>query len=218
MKEQFGQTIREAREKRGWSQEFVAAKVGATQSTIDRIENGITQRSRVLPEIAGLLELEIPGVSRPTQQVTQAVGDLVKVSYVLPQELVDRINKYKLAIGVSSDDEAVRRLIDDQLKKRDEIEDIVDRLLKKNKALRSIRESAGFVLANHPLVKSIEFRGSGVIFTTESGLTVEALGWGPVFIKKQDGNPYLYHRDFAPDWLTESNLTDDVTASDALPF
>ncbi len=81
-----------------------------------------------------------------------------------------------------------------------------------------MREAAGFVLANHPLVKSIEFEGSRVIFSLEGGLTVEALSWGPVSIKKEDGSPYLYYRDIAPEWLIESNITDDPIASDAMPF
>lgn len=57
----FGAMVRTAREARGWSQDALALKVGTTQSTIDRIESGFTKRSRWIIELAGVLDLPLPG-------------------------------------------------------------------------------------------------------------------------------------------------------------
>lgn len=54
--------VASAREALGWSQERLAKEVGTTQSTIDRIEAGQTQRSRYIIEIAARLNLPIPGL------------------------------------------------------------------------------------------------------------------------------------------------------------
>lgn len=57
----FGKTVKEARLARGWSQERLAADVGTTQSTIERIENGGSLRSRFRLEVASILGIPLPG-------------------------------------------------------------------------------------------------------------------------------------------------------------
>lgn len=68
---EFGDQVRIEREKRGWSQDKLAEAVGTTQSTVDRIEKGVTKRSRHVIEIAAELRLPLPGTSEtpPPRQV-----------------------------------------------------------------------------------------------------------------------------------------------------
>lgn len=53
-----GNLIRQARERRGWSQALLAEKVGTTQQTIDKIERGIVTFSRFLTKIQEQLEID----------------------------------------------------------------------------------------------------------------------------------------------------------------
>lgn len=222
MSEDIGHRIRAARENRGWSQEFLAAKVGATQSTIDRIESGLTRKSRVLPDIIAELEIATPGLEG-RQSYRPPVGAFTKVSYVLPKELVERIEKYKIATGVSSDDEIVRRIIDDFLKKRDDFVDIVNRIMDNFKLLKSVREAAGIILANHPLVTKISFTEyDGVTFNVKDmyyeELKIEILPRGRVDVRKKDGSTFLFAKDYAPSWVNENDMTDDFIKHDYPPF
>lgn len=216
MEDDFGEMVREAREHRGWSQEFLAARVGATQSTIDRIESGATRRSRILPEIAAALDLQIPGVSKPQQN--SASSNLNRVTYVLPAELVERVNQYKQDVGIASDDEAVRRLLDDALKHRDNFYTITDRLMQKYKVLRSLREAAGYVLTNHPLVKSISFDNGDVSFVLTNGYAVTASTDGKAIIMDDDGRSLKFKRLSEPSWAHDSNVSKTDLLDDDIPF
>jgi transcriptional regulator with XRE-family HTH domain len=60
MNNDLGQKIKNARRSLGWSQEKLAEEAGTSQSTIERIENGGSVRSRFLPEIASLLGIQLP--------------------------------------------------------------------------------------------------------------------------------------------------------------
>jgi phage repressor protein C with HTH and peptisase S24 domain len=51
--------IREAREKRGWSQKDLADRANVSQVTIVKIESGATAHSKYLPKIAQILELDL---------------------------------------------------------------------------------------------------------------------------------------------------------------
>jgi transcriptional regulator with XRE-family HTH domain len=53
------QRIRAARLAKGWSQDFLARQVGVSQPAIVNIERGWTTRSRFLPRIAKVLELDL---------------------------------------------------------------------------------------------------------------------------------------------------------------
>lgn len=58
----LGQIVREAREKRGWSQERLAKEAGTSQTTIDNIERGVTRRSRYLLDVLRALDISIDHV------------------------------------------------------------------------------------------------------------------------------------------------------------
>lgn len=56
----FGEDVRKARMERGWSQQKLAEAVGTTQASINRLEQGQSERPRFAPEIAAVLDLELP--------------------------------------------------------------------------------------------------------------------------------------------------------------
>lgn len=55
--------IRKRREQLGWGQGLLAEKVGTTQQTVWRIENGETTHSRFLPKILAVLDLSDTGAT-----------------------------------------------------------------------------------------------------------------------------------------------------------
>lgn len=54
-----GKIIREAREKRRWSQQDLANRVGVSQPAIKKIESGETAQSKHLPKIAQVLDIDL---------------------------------------------------------------------------------------------------------------------------------------------------------------
>lgn len=78
-----GEIIKEAREKRGWSQKNLADRVGISQPAIKKIEAGTTTQSKFLPKIAQVLDLDLStldvslvgGPATPTSLAILPVGD-----------------------------------------------------------------------------------------------------------------------------------------------
>src|SRR3954463_2627816 len=66
----FAEMIRAARERRGWSQEALAEAAGVSQSTIDKIERGLTKRSRFLHAIANVLDLSLDEIDPNSRDST----------------------------------------------------------------------------------------------------------------------------------------------------
>ncbi|APH54885.1 Transcriptional repressor [Granulibacter bethesdensis] len=54
-----GERMRHARLQRGWSQDALAKEAGTSQTTIDKIERNLTQRSRALPRLAQCLGVDL---------------------------------------------------------------------------------------------------------------------------------------------------------------
>jgi phage repressor protein C with HTH and peptisase S24 domain len=85
--QQPGEIVREAREKRTWSQKELADRVGISQPAIRKIESGETTQSKFLPKIAQVLEIDLahldsslrsqvfPGDIPPPPPALPAVGD-----------------------------------------------------------------------------------------------------------------------------------------------
>ncbi len=57
-----GETIREAREARGWSQAELGNRVGVSQVAIAKIEAGETRMSKFLPRIAQMLDVPLASI------------------------------------------------------------------------------------------------------------------------------------------------------------
>lgn len=54
-----GEIVRSEREKRGWSQDQLAKRVGISQPAIKKIEDGDTRQSKFLPKIAQVLAVDL---------------------------------------------------------------------------------------------------------------------------------------------------------------
>lgn len=100
--------------------------------------------------------------------------------YVLPNELVDRIVAYQNEMGIQSEVEAARRLLDEALKSRDDWRSISRRFIEKLKETRVLSEIAKDVLIGHPLVAMVGFEPNLVRFGLTTGETVEITSSGGV--------------------------------------
>jgi len=79
--------IKALREARGWSQHDLAQRVGVSQAAINKVESGITVRSRFLPEIARALGVPI---HRLTAEDDPTAPALQSSSVARPRAAVDR--------------------------------------------------------------------------------------------------------------------------------
>lgn len=70
----IGNSIRAAREKLGISQADLARRVGISQPAIQKIEDGRTEQSKYLPQIAVILGLDLQTISQSATQATPASG------------------------------------------------------------------------------------------------------------------------------------------------
>lgn len=86
--------VRELREKKGWSQDELAERIGVSQVTIQKIESGKTKRTRFLNDLADILDTtpdELRGVvkvrhSQPSQGAIFGDRDLPIVASVEGEE------------------------------------------------------------------------------------------------------------------------------------
>jgi hypothetical protein len=89
--------------------------------------------------------------------------------YVLPTELVDRVLAFQIEVGLNSEVEAARRLLDDALKSRDTFKTLVTRFVSRLKETRIPAEVAKDVLVGHPLVQRIQFNDGQIEFGMRDG-------------------------------------------------
>ncbi|MGE7415435.1 hypothetical protein [Methylobacterium tarhaniae] len=124
--------------------------------------------------------------------------------YVLPTELVERIVAFQAEMGISSEVEAARRLLDDALKQRDTFRTITTKLIEKNKELRSLREAASAVLANHPLVTEIKFEEGSLTYTLKNSMCVQVYDYNKATVFDDRNNVYDfdYDLDEMPEWAS----------------
>jgi hypothetical protein len=92
--------------------------------------------------------------------------------YVLPTELVERIVAYQNEVGLSSEVEAARRLLDGALKSRDTFSTLIARFRSRLAETRIPSEIAKDVLVGHPLVDRISFRDDRIEFVMKEGFEV----------------------------------------------
>ena len=100
--------------------------------------------------------------------------------YVLPNDLVERIVAFQNEMGIASEVEAARRLLDEALMRRDDWRSITRRFIEKLSETRVLSDIAKDVLIGHPLVTSVHFEPYAVRFNLSSGETVEINGLGGV--------------------------------------
>jgi hypothetical protein len=92
--------------------------------------------------------------------------------YVLPTELVERITAFQTDMGLQSEVEAARKLLDEALKRRDDWRAITRRFQEKLKETRMLTDIAGEVLVGHPLIEGINFAPNSITFKLTTGETV----------------------------------------------
>lgn len=112
--------------------------------------------------------------------------------YVLPAELVERLSRYQQELGLTSEVEAVRRLLDSALKSRDTYETLIERFVERLKSVRDLREPCKEVLVDHPLVTSIAFSDEGVEFRMKAGYEITIRKDGGVSVLDDDRNRVPY--------------------------
>ena len=134
-------------------------------------------------------------------------------AYVLPTELVNRIEEFQREKGFSSEVEAVRRLLDDALKSRDTFETIVKRFLDKLSTLKILSEATKEVLVGHPLIDSIHFIDEDNIrFEMKDGIGVMINSGGIVY----RGHPDDPDGDYSL-WFPKTS-TPQAPDDDEIPF
>ena len=126
--------------------------------------------------------------------------------YVLPTELVERIVAYQNELGLNSEVEAARRLLDEALLSRDNVVSIVSRVVAQLKNVRSLREAAREILASHPLVTHIVFNPNDLCFKMSDGHNIEVTDKGIATIKDEQDDLYSFGFGIEPpDWASSDH-------------
>lgn len=132
--------------------------------------------------------------------------------YVLPDELVSRILTFQIEMGLSSEVEAARRLLDDALKSRDTFQTLVARFVSRLKETRIPAEVAKDVLVGHPLVQRINFHDGQIEFGMKGGHDVRIWADGRYEVSDENENRV----DFGPKPAKPSKRNAEM--DDDIPF
>lgn len=124
--------------------------------------------------------------------------------YVLPTELVERILAYQTDMGLQSEVEAARRLLDEALKRRDDWRLITRRFLERLKETRVLPDIAKDVLMGHPLIQQVSWSDANITFQTTSGETVRIDRDGTVQAENE------YQRTMLLDPKSPRDLDDEI--------
>lgn len=141
LNDQILESLREARQRKGFSQRELSAKSGVPQSHISKIENGaVDLRVSSLVALARVLDLELELVPKKTvPAVKSIVRSSTSADLANAQKMIQReIDQYKKAIAsatqvssfANSDLEKLRKAITD-----------IDRFKLNNSALKAIESS-----------------------------------------------------------------------------
>lgn len=109
--------------------------------------------------------------------------------YVLPPEQVEQIRAYQARNGISSEVEAVRRLLDIALQMRDTVPDLLKKIKSKFANEKDLRVLARDILATHALVKSISFDENALSFTLFAGDRGRFNATGATYMADSNDNP-----------------------------
>jgi len=115
-------------------------------------------------------------MSNEQEQETPSANENIRRVYALPAEMVERITAFQKEKGLTSEVEAVRRLLDESLKSRDNLETLINRVLAFLGHTRIASEAAKEVLVGHPLVKTVSFGDGYVQFQIKIN---DGSGYGP---------------------------------------
>lgn len=125
--------------------------------------------------------------------------------YVLPAELVERIVAFQNEVGLTSEVEAARRLLDGALKSRDTYSTLVARFCSRLTETRIPSEIAKDVLVGHPLIERISFRDDRIEFVMKEGIEVTIWTDGKYHVEQDN-----QRIDFGPKHSRSSDMDDDI--------
>ena len=106
--------------------------------------------------------------------------------YVLPTELVDRILEFQRTMGLTSEVEAARRLLDEALKSRDTYKTLALRLRAKLKESRFLSDAAQ-ILLGHPQVTGLNFEKDRMKVRLTNGYEITMLENGQWWAEDENG-------------------------------
>jgi hypothetical protein len=112
--------------------------------------------------------------------------------YVLPTELVERITAFQTRMGLASEVEAARRLLDEALMHREDAEQIIKNFTQKMKETKILSDIAKDVLVGHPKVSQIQFDGPSVRVSLTDGEEITFYGHGGGRLNRQFGEPVKF--------------------------
>lgn len=112
--------------------------------------------------------------------------------YMLPGELVERIVAYQSEMGIASEVEAARRLLDDALKRRDTPYDIIMRFRSKMKGNKLLSDAARDIIVGHPLLTSLNIEKDRIRIKLNSGSVIEIKDDGKSSIDAGGPIPFFY--------------------------
>lgn len=119
--------------------------------------------------------------------------------FMLPTELVERVAAYQAEAGMRSEVEAVRRLLDDALKYRDDWRSLTERFRTRLAESRMLAEAARETLVGHPLVATMAFNRNSITFTMTTGETITVEATGEVTGRDSSNREFLQAPPFALD-------------------
>jgi len=103
--------------------------------------------------------------------------------YVLPKEQLDRIRAYQANSGLTSEVEAVRRLLDVALQLRDTIEDLLNKLRSKFTDEKDLRVLARDLIG-HALVSAVAIKENQLEFDFAGGIRGAIDGSGKTMLSR----------------------------------
>lgn len=109
----------------------------------------------------------------------------VRKVYVLEQELADRIVEFQNSMGLASEAEAARRLLDEALKSRDTYKTLIGRLQAKLKQVRFLSDAAT-ILLGHPQVTGMWFEKDFMTFKMANGYELKVWANGNYRVEDDD--------------------------------
>lgn len=101
--------------------------------------------------------------------VKRSGDDTERRIHVLPKELLERVRAYQADNGISSEVEAVRRLLDMALQMRDTLDDVLRKLKLKLSEERDLRTLARDILWSHPKITGVQFGDGDLTFDFSDG-------------------------------------------------
>ena len=135
--------------------------------------------------------------------------------YVLPHDLVERIVEYQNEMGIASEVEAARRLLDEALMRRDDWRSIAKRFKERLTETRVLTDIAKDVLIGHPLVSKVAFKTNSVEFSLSTDENVEINKSGEVTAQDEHGR-YMEYEPKSKMRVTGSSFAVDM--DDEPPF